>query len=278
MSATMMEPSLSVMLNPHRALGDMQVAEGQYYQNMMVGDDTEEKHQQRATIKEFILTNHCKGKQHKLLTLPGGTWAFERDYMMDKPTACFIGVERNEVVFGQAVKWMPGKGRLNVDITCRYPAGTLYGVRSNRASFLHCHFSAYAATSFGKNKKTGKYHNKNWRDVTAVWLDFTSMLCSEIIQSMPNVGKCIDPECSTAPIAISYLAARDVDGLHRFLQREKQTRADYVMELLNQSKKCSFKYVDKFTYLTGSIPMETVLAVATPREDQDGNTDLCLEA
>lgn len=256
---------MAIIRNTHLALSDVKAIQTPYYQDMIAGKDEEVKRQQRLLVRDFLLS-HQKG--NRLITMPGGTWAFENLYLNSAPNAKFVGIEKNEAVFNRSLAFMPGQRRRELYVQCNHnkkeTLGVIQGIQSESALYLHCHLSTYLTSLKDGNNKAMRDVHAECRRGTGIWIDITSPICDSLTFALKRLATCMDFTCEAVPVVISYMSCRDPSGLVPFLEENKLTRAMLLMDILNQSYHRQFSLVSEHNYVSHeNTYLQTLFTVGT---------------
>lgn len=242
-------------------------------------EDTPGKRDQRDRILRHLLDHQQPGRQLRLLSMPGRTWAFEHLLLKEWEYASFVGIEWDWSTMEQGAPFMPRKkGEGTHRYTIPLGAGDLHGYETSLARWIHTPASSFVRISRKVLKHSPHVHSNDYTKAhcrqfsadfkgnTAIWLDFTSQMCTEIETALPRLGGFALKGMEDVPVAVSMMMARDGLG------DEKDPvgpRAIRLVELLNSSRFRRFIPKDAWSYMGSGAPMITVTGlyriVDTPR-------------
>lgn len=205
------------------------------------------KQEQRERVCDFLVSNHPM-PHLRLLSFPAEKWRFE--YLISdrfgEGCSRFVGIEWNWRTALRSSWFMPGGP--SRELTVRLAEGYISGFETDFARLLYCHAGSFLALSRTDRELPGlaprqkKYYRKilssRYKRNTAVWLDFTSNICTETKRAMAHVGSHCDRNRPSVPVAVTLMIGRDI-----VTDRDKA-----VCELLNQSKWREFELLDSWRY------------------------------
>lgn len=214
-------------------------------------DDAEKEDQ-----REKVFGHLCQANRVRLLSLPDEKWTFERLVDSRKIESRFIGIQWSWMHVERGCPWMPGES-VPTYFADRNKCGQFAGYETNRARIVFGHASGFmgltATEMFGRGcKGTRKAFSAQYRTSNAVWLDFTSQLCTEIEGACRRLHAFLDADVESVPVCISFMAARDD------FQHDKD-RVSQLLNWLNSARKYRiFKLSERWAHQSAETPFITV--------------------
>ncbi len=226
--------------------------------------DWQIKEDQRQSVLKFLLSHHHQ-EEFCLLSLPDEKWTFERLVECSVEKSRFLGLQWSWMHLERGLSWMPG-GRTNL-FEEEIQIGKIRGYYNDKSRIVFCHASGFISLSGldvrgyergnggkGTNKDKRYRFNKKYRRNTAVWLDFTSQICTEIDRTMGRLGYWLALR-DEVPVCISFLAARDN-------MNSDDQRVESITKALNRDGKYrTFQLRDSWRHQSAESPFLTVAGV-----------------
>jgi hypothetical protein len=213
----------------------------------------------RDVVRQFLLSNHF-GSSLRLMSMPGALWAFERQIETAYEGKCdFCGVEREIGVLRKGIGWMPGARPSWFQE--EFKTMSVRGVRTECARIFHadlCDLSAIVSRDAGSNQRRGFWVN-GFKSRTAIWLDFTSMICRDVEFILSRISNVCDFETAEVPIAVTLMKAREPSEINRKMRVLKLGRHEYLSAILDGGKYRRFVLDDVYEYQSKCVPMFTIL-------------------
>lgn len=211
----------------------------------------------RDLVANYFTSVHHPKRPMRLFSLPSANWNFESQIgYMHRDATNFIAVERNIGIMRAGLRYMPGRGRMwsdeLFDLKC---------VSSDTASVMHSTTSVFFGLGRDPKFPTNglrKEWFKKWRNLTAIWLDFTGQLCREIELTLPDVMYSLSQGSAEIPVAVTVMKAREMSDISNKLFALDTDRAGYIQRMLDVGKHRSF-VVDGIHEYQSSVPMLVVL-------------------
>lgn len=189
------------------------------------------KQEDRERVLDFILSHHQSTHRLKLLSLPGVDWTFEHMLLARKPMSQVVGLERSFSVYARSRRAIPTPTRCPSesamqlqDRVMSYGTGNIVysrvaanrlkdhglkrSIRSHRLLLIEAAtFASVLATDYRATKDEKKEFYERFGMRNAVWLDFTSSICSGVTETMRNLPLVLlsDP----VPVCITIRNGRD---------------------------------------------------------------------
>lgn len=170
--------------------------------------ESERKAKQRARVLDYLLTNR-PGPADKLLTMPGSSWAFEKDFLGHRPHAYFVGLERSWQIIQDALTHAPGCTRHRAEFSFRR-GGRIEGYQGEGWRLLHTRAEGFLLAG---RSITGWDNRSDWvkghKRFTGIWLDFSGPLTVDIYRALMNASAHIDMRLEAAPLAVTMMVGRE---------------------------------------------------------------------
>ena len=151
-----------------------------------------------------------------VLTLPGPFWAFERRLSAERFPMRFIGVEKDDEVYGKALRNMPGRGQ-ELQLLVRGPKHIPL-VRTDVAVLYQAKLTQVVPFL---------------QPVDAAWLDLCSSMSPRTMSVISSVARNVAQRRDrVVPIAVSFLAGRN-QGYYQNILRNMpdRERAEWVGQM-----------------------------------------------
>lgn len=227
------------------------------------------KQPQRLRILRHLLDHHDGNKRMTYLGLPGSSWEFEKqlDDQHGEQKPRYVGLEWSYGIMERGRPHMPGGRSYRRRVSLK--TGIVHGFSTSRAEVLWADASSFLNVQpedlFGVRGLWWWSHN--YFRVTAAWLDFTSPLCAETINSLQRFPACCKLSRQTIPFAATLLLAREpayVPLPENGTVIEK--RAGLVKAALESNGVMDFDITDAWQYQSANdVPMGVVAGVLTRR-------------
>lgn len=218
------------------------------YHDGRYGVHSDAKQAERERVLEFILGHVDDGNHRiKMLSFPGLSWSFENMLLARRPDSSLLCLENSVSIYHRAKRFIPGIrnaedselyrlqertfqfGRAEVSYsrvtmhtrkaspsTQRHPIwGGYRGTgakawRSNRFVLMNAEtYMTMLTSDFGQDAHQRKQWHAKFYNRSAVWLDFTSQLCSSTETTIQNLHFCMSCDSDPKPVAITLLNCRD---------------------------------------------------------------------
>ena len=194
----------------------------QFHDRVESGCDAGKKRTRRR-VAQFVAGIMSAEAAPRLLTLPGSRFVFENEfdeYVGSGSGVSFLCFERDEAVFSQAAKFMPGvKERSLCQWRTQYGFIDVVTNETKAARFIRSGKNAYVmadvidfaelkpkCTTWAAPDKWNKY----FKSATAVWLDtFSPLGCQSMHRLMGSVDHFFHPDVSRVPFCLSFIIGRD---------------------------------------------------------------------
>lgn len=232
-------------------------------------DRSSVKWDEREKVADFLISAVSpQTNLVKLLSFPGVVWSFEA-YLRGRISCQFIGLERNKTTYRKSARAIPGpRTAENSHHTRRIEKSLPFGkgsitysrvnkrgtrtrnTRANRLLLMDAEtysglmFADCGASAAQKLEFADRFYCRN-----AVWLDFTSQLCTQVESTLSRLPYCLErPDFPPykKPVVITVMNARD--SYHGSLERIAR-----ILQIQPQ-----LEYVNHWTYIgKGGVSMLT---------------------
>lgn len=229
-----------------------------YCSDDVAGIEFDGKEECRRQVIDFILDNHAPMSM-RFLGFPGVRWAAER--MLDAEFSgprYFVGVEREIGVVRKGMGWMPGTRA--TWFTRNLKPIRVDGVSTDRAAILNMEMRDFCLV---RNSDLFQGHEQMRRQFTAIWLDFTCMLCQDMVFILPRLSMLCRFEEDRIPIAITFMKGREDPATTRRMWGSD--RADYAGQLLSGNPLREFVDSHVHEYSSREVPMITLMGILRRR-------------
>lgn len=237
------------------------------------------KQECRDRVVKYIISNHVSGGA-RILSLPSSRWQFERQFYEVYGRCSFIGLERESRIFHKSIPWMPGSLGRRMIYELKYQAGLKVLCAEN----LCCKLLNIDCVDFLRLRRTDlmtKEERASWttkfRRWSAIWLDFTSMLCREVEICLGEISGGIDPTLSQIPVVITLMKGRELQDITNKMFALQCDRVGYVSQLIANGGMGRFDVDDVYEYQScGGVTMYMVMGRIKP-SDLKGRSHLFVE-
>lgn len=251
-------------------------ARSAYQKRIRNAYDDPAKQRQREMVLEFIRAFHPTEHPPRLLSLPGRWWMFEKMVQHEWPEAIFTGLEWSWAIIEQGKINMPGFKLVRFDRPLKTYDSSLIGYQTDKALWIECHagtlLGGMASEVRSLNDRARKRWFREFKNNTAVWLDFTSPFCAETKHAIKGLSHYVFCRGAPVPVAITVQLGRDniplKDGLNP-LDRRMNTISHWVS---SRNKFCKWVSVNAVKYTSGSgVAMATFMGlVEWDHDESDG--------
>jgi hypothetical protein len=191
--------------------------------------DTSAKQEQRDLVAEWFLEHHDSEDYMRVLSLPDRYWSFENQ-LNTRGKVTFFGIQRDWTTLERSVPWMPVFGLRSRKASYfkeDIKIGTIQGYRRGHNILVYMYAEHFLTLTNKEVRSKLNYEEsqqrlywrqkqgvtKSWRSTyrnnTAVWLDFTGYITSEVETACSHLANYVCYKHSRVPVVVSFLAARD---------------------------------------------------------------------
>ncbi len=231
-----------------------------YVAREIVSGNRESKREHRECVRQYLLGKH-QAKELNLFSFPSVGWVFEHELSVATPLRCtFCAVEREYPIFKASRLYMPGRARRadwQMDL-----ANDGYLEVSSTDSAIIAHASCATLLQLKRNDFPNKQRRgdfvhrfKGW---TCCWLDFTSMICSEVERIMPRISAFCGADSYDVPIAVTVMKGREKTDVNNKLFVLATDRVGYLTAMLNCGKFRGFELDNIYEHTSSETPMLTI--------------------
>lgn len=230
-----------------------------------------DKTEERERVADFILRNCSALHRINLLSLPGVAWAFENIMLLHRPNMNCVGLERSVTAYMHARRAMPCHTKVKGETQRRrrqrefgHPQERIRQYGSSHYQYMRADANTFSAhrlllmcastfasmliTDYGQTAKERNDFYGRFCARNAVWLDFTSMLCAEVENTLRNLPLCLQSSREFGkPVVVTVLNARD----------EYHSEEERIARMV--AVQPAFEYAEHWTYKgLNDAPMLTV--------------------
>jgi hypothetical protein len=176
---------------------------------------SKEKQREREKVLAYILASIPEEHKVSLLSLPGEHWIFENMLRNSRPGKVWcLGLEQhNQIIIKNAGRMTLVNDRKRVRLReLSYGSCKLAYARALASRWLNLKTSDFLTMfhdDLGQSRTQMRTFNNKFYKNNAVWLDFTSPICSEVVKCLENIGAALDPREQAHPFVVTIMYGRD---------------------------------------------------------------------
>lgn len=195
-----------------------------------------EKDECRRRVLRHILDIHPSGGM-RLLSMPSERWIFEHMLKAEYRNLTCVGIERCSRTFHRGVAWMPvhrGDRQRPMVGFDEYAKIRFLVAANQRSRFLNVDLSTFlrARRSTLFVSGDGGRFTRRYRGWSAIWLDFTSMLCADVERALTELHGGIDGAIDEVPLAVTVMKGRETEDIQNKMFALQCSRSEFIGKLV----------------------------------------------
>ena len=195
-----------------------------------------EKDECRKRVLRHILDIHPAGGM-RLLSFPSSRWTFERMLKEEYRNLTLIGIERDSRTFHRGIAWMPvhpGTSPHPIIDFEQYAKARFLVAENHRTRFLNIDLTTFLRIRRSTIFVGGEGHKftRRFRGWSAIWLDFTSMLCPDVERALAELHGGVDGAIDDVPVAVTVMKGREPEDTQNKMFALQCDRAGFIGKLI----------------------------------------------
>jgi hypothetical protein len=224
-----------------------------------LGND-EWKESSRNTIADFVCEHVRTGRERRVFSMPGASWAFERtmESRLGSDTQ-FVACERNWHVILAGLQLMPGARRMV--LTCELRGGAFDYVQSSRSVVANCELATLVRGPDARASRTDRCRFRDaFRHIDAIWIDYSGPLGEDALISLPRLQCVTRRSNKKTPCVVSFMVGRERRPTSTAIEIS-EGREQYAERLLSSCNHGRWETVKTFGYRGNGVEMLVVMGV-----------------